>query len=297
VGSTHRDWPTSASVAYVNRVFEDYLAYGNLRSEDIRDKVVLELGPGDNLGVALRFLSAGASKVVCVDKFYSVRDRQQERIIYQALRDQCSAEERKQFDAAIDLERGIATNPERLEYRFGLGVEELGGQLGASEFDFIVSRAVLMEIHDPDKAFSMLDRLLRPGGWMIHKIAPLHDHGMFSQNGYHPLEFLTISDFLYEWMTCDSGKPNRRLMNYYEAKMAELSYTAKFQITRLLGLAGQDLPPGTLEPPKHSEPWLNAQALVHAIRPRILPRYRILSDRELTVEDFFLAAQKPGRQR
>src|SRR5262245_22881352 len=65
IGSPHRTWLVAASVEYINRVFDDYLAYGNLGYDEIRDKVVLELGPGDNLGVALRFLAAGASRVVC----------------------------------------------------------------------------------------------------------------------------------------------------------------------------------------------------------------------------------------
>jgi hypothetical protein len=37
----------------------------------LQDKRVLEIGPGGNAGVALKFLLAGAKQVVCLDKFYS----------------------------------------------------------------------------------------------------------------------------------------------------------------------------------------------------------------------------------
>ena len=55
----------------------------------------MEIGHGDNLGVALRFLAAGAAEVICLDKFYSKRDPERQREIYLALRaqldDECAA--------------------------------------------------------------------------------------------------------------------------------------------------------------------------------------------------------------
>jgi hypothetical protein len=36
---------------------------------DLHGKHVLEIGPGHNVGVALRFVAAGADQVVAVDKF------------------------------------------------------------------------------------------------------------------------------------------------------------------------------------------------------------------------------------
>ena len=47
-------------------------------------------------------------------------------------------------------------------------------------------------------------------------------HGMFSSSGMHPLTFLTIPDSVYRLMTIDSGKPNRKLINYYRQKMIDL---------------------------------------------------------------------------
>src|SRR5437867_6239912 len=73
-GSTHSRKSLDESLSYIDEQFVDYLAYGQLTREQLRGTKILELGFGDNVGVALRFLAAGAARVVCVDKFYSRRD-------------------------------------------------------------------------------------------------------------------------------------------------------------------------------------------------------------------------------
>src|SRR5918912_2338124 len=67
-GSTHSHIPTSESLAYIEAQFDDYMEYGRLAPEDLRGKRIFELGFGDNIGVALKFLAAGAAHVVCLDK-------------------------------------------------------------------------------------------------------------------------------------------------------------------------------------------------------------------------------------
>src|SRR3954454_265960 len=86
IGSTHWEWSTERSVRYIEMVFRSYLDYGGLNVRDLQDKRILELGPGDNLGVAALLYAAGASQVVCLDKFFSRRDTSQQVAIYRALR-------------------------------------------------------------------------------------------------------------------------------------------------------------------------------------------------------------------
>ena len=47
------------SLDYINRTFYDYLTYSGISVHSLQDKNVLEVGPGGNLGVALKFLAAG----------------------------------------------------------------------------------------------------------------------------------------------------------------------------------------------------------------------------------------------
>jgi hypothetical protein len=48
---------------------------------------VLELGPGDNIGVAIRFASAGTAFVSAIDKFVPLHDSPHHRKLYTELRD------------------------------------------------------------------------------------------------------------------------------------------------------------------------------------------------------------------
>src|SRR4051794_33313215 len=72
------------AAAYANSSADALMKRGGLESLD--GLHVLELGPGDNLGVALRFLAAGAERVVCLDRFAIRRDPDFERRVYERLR-------------------------------------------------------------------------------------------------------------------------------------------------------------------------------------------------------------------
>src|SRR2546430_3721229 len=112
-GSTHSKKSLDESLSYIDEQFVDYLTYGQLTAAQLRGKKILELGFGDNVGVALRFLAAGAARVVCVDKFYSRRDVANEREVYAALRARLSDDKQQRFDEAIDLADGITFNASR----------------------------------------------------------------------------------------------------------------------------------------------------------------------------------------
>src|SRR5262245_61966106 len=60
MGSTHSRKPIDESLAYIEAVHADYCRYVQLTPEMIRGKRIVELGCGDNVGVALRFLADGA---------------------------------------------------------------------------------------------------------------------------------------------------------------------------------------------------------------------------------------------
>src|SRR5829696_9003548 len=239
-GSTHESWSLEKSVSYINRVYDEYLEYAGLGPEALRGSRILEVGPGDNFGVALKFLAAGAAIVVCLDKFYSERNIEQQTRIYQELRKELSADEARVFDECIKLDGDIELNEERLQYIYGHGVEEADQFLEPSSFDFIVSRAVIHNVYDIDRGFETMDRLLAPGGYMLHKI-DLSDENMFSSRGMHPLTFLTIPERIYYLMASDSGKPNRKLIGDYREQMDKRGYETRILVSTVLG-EGQLMP-------------------------------------------------------
>jgi len=293
IGATHLGKTLEQSLEYINLVYSDYLEYGGLRPADFAGKRVLEIGPGDNLGVALRFYAAGAGRVVCLDKFFARRDAAQQSAIYRALRETLPASERERYDRAISFADGRAViDAACVQYIYGVALERACEVLAPQSFDVIVSRAVLWEIYDPDPALRALDELLRPGGIMIHKIACLD--WMFTQNGYHPLEFLTIPEAMYRWIARDSGKSNRRTIAHYRDAMRRLGYDAQFHITRTVGMQGAEFPPGVTSLQNGVHYGEESIELIRSIRPRLQPVFRGLPDEDLLVEDMFLVARRPA---
>lgn len=293
-GSTHSHIPLADSLAYINTQFEDYLEYGQLTPEALRGKRIFELGFGDNIGVALRFLAAGVAEVVCLDKFYSKRDKEQERQIYLALRDTLEGEELRRFDEAVDLTSGIETQADKIKCIYGVDIENAEELKTAEPFDFVISRGAIQDIFEPDAAFSAMDRILKPGGLMLHKI-DLSDQGMFREYGMNPLTFLTISDSVYRLMAEGSGKPNRKKMSYYRGFLENLGYDVQLLVTDIIGRGGR----GDLIPHKekialgvdYSDESLS---LVKEIRPKLSATFKEMSDEELLVDGIFVIARKPA---
>lgn len=292
MGATHRRFDRDGSVAYVEAVYADYLSYGGIGEPELNGKAVLELGPGDNLGVALCFLAAGAGDVVSTDRFIPFRDPERE---LQVLRGLVAARSGAAAARVAPAVAGSAVDFSALPFEFlpETPIEDAVAMLGAARFDLIVSRAVLEHVHDPDAAFAAMDELLVPGGLMVHKV-DLDDHALFTAGGQNPLTFLTIGDRSYRWMGEESaGLPNRLRIGWYEERIRRLGYEFELCVTHTVGSGGEELVP---HPPL--DEWSPSQAdraSVEAVRARLLPRFRSLSDRELAIAGFMLVARKPRR--
>jgi SAM-dependent methyltransferase len=293
LGSTHKGRSLSDSLTYIDTQFNDYLAYWGLPSSALQGKRILEVGFGDNIGVALKFIAAGASHVSCLDKFYAKRDNEQERQIYGALRETLDEASKMRFHEAIDPKTEARANPEKIRCIYGVDVEESKELADGPPFDLVISRGAIQDIYEPEKAFEGMDRLLVPGGSMLHKI-DLSDQGMFRDHGLNPLTFLTIPESVYRLMAKGSGRPNRKLRSDYRAILNELGYEGNLLITDVIGRKGK----GDLQPHKETldgqaDYVAAAQALVDEIRPRLIRKFSKLSDEELMISGVFMIANKP----
>jgi hypothetical protein len=295
-GATTVHRPLETSLEYVNRVFADFVRYGNLTPDQIRGKRMLEFGPGDNVGVALRFLAWGAAEVICVDKYFAPHEAERERQLYLAIRDGLNAEEKRCFDDAVSLQAGIQFNPRRTRYIHGVGAEDADGAFNDSEFDFIISRGVLQGV-DLERCVRVIHKLLAPGGISLHK-SDLRDHGMFSGTGHHPLEFLTISESVYRKMTEGTDRPNRAHLDDYRRLLEQ--YKFDYQLYRVGVISRQYIPiPQDIVPHKlsleHGVDYTDADlAMVREIRPRLHPRYHSLTDEDLLTSGLFIVCRKPA---
>lgn len=288
MGATHWSLPLERSLDYIDGVFADYLEHGGIDPGELAGSRVLELGPGDNFGVALRFIAAGAAEVVATDRFIPYRDPERQRRIYEGLLGRLDEPGRARVEAVLSgAEPDLAAAGVRVleQTPIETAPEVLGGG-----FDLVVSRAVLEHVGDLGAAFAAIDRLLAPGGRMVHKV-DLEDHGLFSEGGLNPLTFLTVADRTYRWMGEQSaGLPNRVLIGWYRNEIVRRGYEARFLVTNLVGSAGEldpFVPLGALELDAAS------RRLVAEVRPRLLPRFACLDDTELSISGFMLVATKP----
>ncbi|MEQ8247527.1 MAG: methyltransferase domain-containing protein [Alphaproteobacteria bacterium] len=276
-GTRHRHGNIEKSIAYIDRVYEDYLRYGEI--EAFRGSVC-EIGPGDNLGVALRILGGGAEEVVSIDRFYSRRDEAYQQAVYQVLADTYGLGHLFQGDVA-------ESNVQQLTYLPATPAEQFFGTAGG-RFDFIVSRAVLEHLTDPIAALSQMSAALKSGGMMIHRI-DLRDHGMFPR--HRSLEFLTVSDPVYRRMTQNSGRPNRVLVDRYRRWLNESGLSGRILVSRLAGVRTE------LDPACWQELAVDVreQALRESahVRSRLARSLAKTSDQDLAVSGIVLVARKP----
>jgi SAM-dependent methyltransferase len=284
----------SAEVKKIRDIYEQYLRYSRWSSATVAGKRVLELGPGFTIGVPLMFAADGASFVAGLDKFVRLQDSPYFITLYTRMRETMSNEQKAAFDRTIRLQPKLSLNSQFATYIDHKELTDSLQQLGPGGFDMIVSNAVIEEIYDPTPVFYAQGELLRPGGVMVHRI-DLGDYGMFSKYGFHALEFLTVPNWIYRRMVEGSGQPNRRLIDYYREVGARMGYETEIYATRVLG-SNLDLP----EPRRVLRPGIDYSdrqlKMIAEIRPRLLERFRKLSDADLLVQSMVFVASKPVKR-
>jgi SAM-dependent methyltransferase len=279
-------------VAYSRRALDLYLGRSGLAAADMEGKRVLELGPGEELCVALRFLALGAAGVSCIDRFKFKVDESWEREVYRLLLDDLDADGRERLADMLTPDGRLDHSSERLKVVRGVGIEAGARHLGSARFDLIVSLAVLEHVYDLAQSLRAMDTLLAPGGVMVHQV-DLRDHGMFSAGGRHPLEFLTLRGPLYHLMTSHTGAPNRERVGNYRELLRGLGHEAKIGVTNVGGgrdyltstpeqlVVGRDLPPEL------------AQS-IERLRPRLVPPFAGLPVEELAATAIVIRSRKPS---
>lgn len=279
-------------VTRTREIYANYLRYAGWDNRQVAGRRILELGPGAHMGVPLLFAAHGANHVAGLDKFVPLQTGSYFRSFYTRLRDTLGNAEKGNFDKAIRLEPKIELRPAQAQYLYGKELSDSIGDLGPGSYDLIASNAVIEEMYDPAPLFQAQDRLLRPGGVMVHKI-DLRDYGMFTKHDFPALEFLTVPEWAYRRMAEASGQPNRRRVNYYRDLMGRLGYTYRIYVTWLLGVDHEIVPAREDVRPEVDYP--NASlGMIRDIRPRLATPFREVSDTDLVILGIYLVARKPG---
>lgn len=296
--SANLTWPESKIPGEIQRIrstYDQYLRYADWTTTAVKGTRIIELGPGYTIGIPLMFAADGADFVAGLDKFVRLQDGKDFGLLYSRMRDTLSDVQKTAFDRAIRLQPKVQLNKDHAAYIDHKELSDCIQQLGPATYDIIVSSAVMEEIYDPTPNFKAQDAILRPGGIMVHRI-DLRDYGMFSKYGFHPLEYLTVPDWIYRRMVDGSGQPNRRLADYYRGLGQRLGYKTAVWVTKALS-SDKDLPEPKRELRAGVDYGDQQKNLVNEIRPRLIDRYKTLSDADLLTASIVFVGQKPGGQK
>lgn len=212
-GTSALDQDISALVKYYKSVFDKYTrclqAIDAAISYD--NKIIIELGPGDSIGIALLFLAHGAARVICYDRFKLITNIKKNTAIAKNILQILPDEQKQELQKIITFNKQghVEWDSSRLKYL--LQTKHLL-QIEKSSVDLIVSNAVLEHVHDLENLFATMSYVMKPGGLMVHA-ADLGSHGLHYKT---PLDFLAVPKRLWKLMTYFRGAPNRARKSHYE---------------------------------------------------------------------------------
>jgi len=288
-GSTGLSMSVEDAANYARRVVTDYITYGAAGdAERLKGKDILEIGPGDNLGVALILLAKGARTLTCIDGFAPSSDANHNSHIYAAIYSALTAEERERVSDVVALQPdGTATvGGDRLRVRYGVPMDADTSPLESRSYDIIVSRAVLEHLGNLEVGWKNMVQSLRLDGEMWHKV-DFRCHTLFDQ--IHPLYFLTIPDGVWNLISRPDPTLNRLRTPTYREFAARDFLESHCYLTHLAGQSEimphvQSLVPGT----HYGQPHLDE---IHVIRPKLQKPFSDYTDEDLLVTGIFLAVR------
>lgn len=275
-------------VAYAQQVVSDYIEYGGGGdAKSLRDATMLEIGPGDNLAVALTLLSKGAKAVTSVDAFATQLPPAASAPIYRALWAAMPEQEQRNIRDVLNPDTGsITLIPGRLEAYSRVAIESTHGAFLSNGYDIIVSRAVLEHVADLNAAWVTMVKCMKPDGQMWHKV-DFRCHNFF--NKIHPLYFLTLPEVRWRWISQPDPTLNRERMSSYRTLLVRTCRAFRMYATRILD--DKELIPHVEHPVEGSHYDATHLHAVQQIRPTLDSKFRNLSDLDLLVNGIFLTAK------
>lgn len=196
----------------LDKKFEETYQLLEKNKVEIKDKIILELGPGNSYINAYNFLLKGAKKVILVDKFpRNFNSKKQKQFFNQEL---------DFIKEKYNKKNLFFVKNENLDSKY---IEIIKGELSnidsKQKVDLIFSISVLEHIKDINSNIKSMYNILRSGGFMYHKI-DLRDHYNFN------------SPFLFY-------KYSERTWNKYLTREG-LSYTNRVRYDEFLDLFKRD---------------------------------------------------------
>ena len=253
---------------YFRKCFYEYFQVLNVNPEKVYDflknKRILEYGPGNITGVGLLMYAYGAEQVICVDRFPLISMTQKNIDVLRNLIDGLEGKERARAMLAFNEKGNPASGFASHSIKYLVRKSGLSGL--AKNIDIIISRAVLEHVNDLSATFNDMHNALHDTGIAIHQV-DLKSHGLHRKN---PLDFLTWPLRVWTLMYGHKGVPNRWRVDRYRQVIAE-----------------QEFHMLTLYPTVLAE-----KTDIAAVRPHLATAFRTISDEDLSWLGFWLVINK-----
>jgi SAM-dependent methyltransferase len=165
---------------------------------------------------------------------------------------------------AVEQYAGMGSVPPKLQLILG----KIEDTRLPEPVDFAYSNDVFEHVLDVPGAMRAIYAALKPGGRFVSSI-DLRGHNAFGTEG-RPLDFLTCPDWLYDLMGSHIVTSNRLRAQDFERE----ARSAGFEVEVSRALACADM------------------AYVREVLPQVLPRYRLLGEKELATLQFLLVLRK-----
>lgn len=205
----------------------DYII-GFLPDKDIRylkDKKLLEIGPGQDFGLALVLADFGLNEIVLIDPYLIEWRNDYHPIYYESLLEKLGKKYPLiNFISIKEILKNKSHKAAKLKC-YPVGLEEVR-QIEDGSIDISISNACFEHFVYPELAVKELARITKNGGLGFHQI-DLRDHRDYSK----PLEFLTFPDkmfFKIKKMT-DARFGNRIRYNEYNEIFKKYGFTVVFK--------------------------------------------------------------------
>lgn len=287
-GNSHAMLSLEESVSHIECIWGWYLKYGEI---DQFHGECVEIGPGDNAGIAMLMRHSGARSVKLLDRFRSPRNAKQQARIYQTLAQRYGLSYLKK---GTDWQEG---NISGIEWEIGVSAENFFSESVQiqKKYGAIVSCAAMEHLYDPLGCLENMILCLDPGGTMVHCI-DFRDHGMFTPR-YHPLRHLDVPGPIYRLMTRSTGDQNRVLLHEYRRLLEKMADIIDFQFKIYVWmLAGEPpLESFLLIGDIHSEMWQKPLSLVSKARRQFSDEFERVDDKDLAVAGICLVVKRSGR--
>ena len=181
---------TSGSAMYNFYIFNRFSAIWRSHGKGGQSPIILEIGPGANLGQGLLLVASGAKKYTGLDLYQppELYNRHSYAAAYDLLNLVAPQSIRVKADQIYSVKgEQVVFKPERMDYLFPRQSYDI--RMPDGSVDFVFSHSVFEHITDPDKTVTAIEKVLRRGGISAHDI-DLRDHDDFSK----PLEFLKTGE-------------------------------------------------------------------------------------------------------